>query len=885
MFLFFSKKKKKSDSVTNIQKFMSKPSTSTKKDDGLLTYEQLMYWQEHFKVTGKEAGLTPQLTINNKSRRSITGQPHPVKELSLIEWLPWQTTPSVIGTVTHSRRTQHLVELLEFTELHGGQGEDDETYDLEMMSFLNEEDIVKPRTEVDGGLVGSCGDEENDGAVTERMRKKKKSPTDGTAAGEDSDGTRRGTTKNRQATYKKTAKRSGKNVSEKDGCKGTKKRLSENRNSWKEFIKPFDKNDKDFDFDSEEESTVNGGDNPREKDLETRSDADVADLPDVPPEGDERVNEEVPIESSPREKENQEESLPEDENKRDDLSLDLSGLLPTSTPFTGCISTSCLSRLQTAHVPSPPSLDSLEDFDSLSQGQSSKELNQVKPVQAHESSAVKRRACRRRLQDGEQESEGLGTSIEAALQIDKKTEEKSGECGERKNLLGTSTPSNKSPRATRTCNISGSETSSVARHDEVNCRDKKGAVSSVGAKVNFADDSESTFGAGVWCSDRELLDVDTIVADDSAFSGALFSDTLDDDVLGNIDFPSDGEEFLVTHEESDPDKREPLESGIQRGAKTTSSTAKAKNSSPDSAANVSEASERVPSKPRYVVPAPPLSLQKTITKLRAFQRAPSEGCYPPNVSSLKASCPDPCVSKSVIRGDQLERQEPLDGPCSFETRGESTSATLTTEASPGALGTSREAQREQTPVESNSERYSEAFHKVRPDSLDRAETCAGVISKTAESSAITKTCEASSLLEEANSSQPKRPRLSLERSSLKCNGPTIGKCSPDLTSRRSEQRTSKPWSPVPSPESKLKTKGSSVVAVMESDDDDDIRPVGKASSLRRRALSSPPSQEFKKPSVPTEARGQQTTKDRSPPVSTVSAEHDSDEEFEFRNKG
>lgn len=38
---------------------------------------------------------------------------------------------------------EYFVELLEFMEFYSGGGVDDESYDLEMMLFLNEGDIIK----------------------------------------------------------------------------------------------------------------------------------------------------------------------------------------------------------------------------------------------------------------------------------------------------------------------------------------------------------------------------------------------------------------------------------------------------------------------------------------------------------------------------------------------------------------------------------------------------------------------------------------------------------------------------------------------------------------------------------------------------------------------
>ena len=59
--------------------------------------------------------------------------------------------------------------------------------------------------------------------------------------------------------------------------------------------------------------------------------------------------------------------------------------------------------------------------------------------------------------------------------------------------------------------------------------------------------------------------------------------------------------------------------------------------------------------------------------------------------------------------------------------------------------------------------------------------------------------------------------------------------------------------------SNLRTENGNVVAVMESDDEDEgvIRPVWKAISRRKQALSSPCSQEFKKPVNPGKNDGHQ----------------------------
>ena len=240
------KKKERPSDGANIKNFTTKSAAITsKKSNGFLTYEELVYWQEHFKLPDHEAGLSPQLSVTKKSRRSLSEAKKPVTQPSLTEWLPWQTTLNPVKAVTHSRRTEHLVELLEFTELHGGRGDDDESYDLEMMSFLNEEDILRPGQKegnegerlvaVDDDVVCEESEERNKTTKKGKKSRKKLQMEDGAE-------------EHNEKSSRKKSKGEGATTTIKKG-KGLKKRSPENKARWKEFLKQFDKEGEDFESD------------------------------------------------------------------------------------------------------------------------------------------------------------------------------------------------------------------------------------------------------------------------------------------------------------------------------------------------------------------------------------------------------------------------------------------------------------------------------------------------------------------------------------------------------------------------------------------------------------------------------------------------------------
>ena len=369
-----------------------------------MTYEELVYWQEHFKLPDHEAGLSPQLSVTKRSRRSLSAAKKPVTQPSLVEWLPWQTTLQPVQAVTHSRRTQHLVELLEFTELHGGQGPDgEESYDLEMLSFLNEDDILKPgQTDCSLAEVSVADDDggcqENE--VTRKNVKKAKK-----------------TRKKLQMQSEADTEDGGQDVSKEHGVgggkrnvKGAKRRSPENRARWKEYLKRFDNKDEDFESDDTSAGVGPSEELSVEDELRNRDDAvlesdllDVGELHEQTDKTSEAEADKIMLRKGCNEANDQPVMLEgagrahesEDGCVSDTASDELSNLLPTATPdFHGFNEGFNLHRARFVSamdpVPTPPSLDAL---DKISLSPSSVELDEF-PIKPDKES---QKSCRNNL--------------------------------------------------------------------------------------------------------------------------------------------------------------------------------------------------------------------------------------------------------------------------------------------------------------------------------------------------------------------------------------------------------------------------------------------------------------------------------------------------------
>ena len=369
-----------------------------------MTYEELVYWQEHFKLPDYEAGLSPQLSVTKRSRRSLSEARKPVTQPSLVEWLPWQTTLQPVKAVTHSRRTEHLVELLEFTELHGGHGlGGEESYDLEMLSFLNEDDILRPG-QTDNAVAevrvpDNDGDCQESDVTRKNVKKGKK------------------TRKKLQMESEADTEDGGQNVSKEHGfgggkrnVKGAKRRSPENRARWKEFLKRFDNKDEDFESDGTSAGVGPSEDLSVEDELRNRDDTalesdllDVGDLHEQTNQTSEAEAGKIMLRKGCNEANDEPVMLKgagrahesEDGCVSDTASDELSNLLPTATPsFCGFNEDFKLHRTRFASamdpVPTPPSLDAL---DKISLSPSSVELDEF-PIKPDEES---QKGCRNDL--------------------------------------------------------------------------------------------------------------------------------------------------------------------------------------------------------------------------------------------------------------------------------------------------------------------------------------------------------------------------------------------------------------------------------------------------------------------------------------------------------
>lgn len=93
--------------------------------------------------------------------RSRGSQPRNEPVLSLTEWTAWQTPLQQVYYVDHSKRSRNFAEILEFCDFRRDCGDDDDSYDLEMLSFLNREDILQPgEREADSACAPRNGERE-----------------------------------------------------------------------------------------------------------------------------------------------------------------------------------------------------------------------------------------------------------------------------------------------------------------------------------------------------------------------------------------------------------------------------------------------------------------------------------------------------------------------------------------------------------------------------------------------------------------------------------------------------------------------------------------------------------------------------------------------------
>ena len=651
-----------------------------------MTYEELVYWQEHFKLPDHEAGLSPQLSVTKRSRRSLSAAKKPVTQPSLVEWLPWQTTLQPVQAVTHSRRTQHLVELLEFTELHGGQGPDgEESYDLEMLSFLNEDDILKPgQTDCSLAEVSVADDDggcqENE--VTRKNVKKAKK-----------------TRKKLQMQSEADTEDGGQDVSKEHGVgggkrnvKGAKRRSPENRARWKEYLKRFDNKDGDFESDETSAGAGPNEDLSVEDELRNRDDAvlesdllDVGELHEQTDKTSEAEADKIMLRKGCNEANDQPVMLEgagrahesEDGCVSDTASDELSNLLPTATPdFHGFNEGFKLYRTRFVSamdlVPTPPSLDAL---DKISLSPSSVELDEF-PIKPDKES---QKSCRNNLRgnvDQFASSEkalsamspkacfGGDSLIEPFLMGDflEEDDTKAGKELNKENVL-KNTCLEKEGRIAETCTVATSETfvseadeeviknqgnrsynsvssahnvdSSVLNQCEVltSCDVPSGMDNNVPGVPKSGDDdskvvcpndeAESGFGFGVWCG-SPMNEFNEHV-DNPGFAEAFFMDETDDDAFTDLTLPED-----VTTENSQQRPVGEQELTTRDGSNSLLCASKASNERENKA---ELQSSKVLDKEIKVKPSAnskgsvETDLQASIGKLSSFQRSSADRKY------------------------------------------------------------------------------------------------------------------------------------------------------------------------------------------------------------------------------------------------------------------
>ncbi|XP_078090285.1 Fanconi anemia group M protein [Mustelus asterias] len=117
------------------------------KEDGLLTPEEFEVWDRKFRLKNDDLG-TPKLVP--LSFESVKDEPKAVEhesgaihELSLSEWSLWQNRPFPTHFVDHSDRCRHFINIMDMIDLMR-QEENDGSYSLNFMSYLNMDDIFEP---------------------------------------------------------------------------------------------------------------------------------------------------------------------------------------------------------------------------------------------------------------------------------------------------------------------------------------------------------------------------------------------------------------------------------------------------------------------------------------------------------------------------------------------------------------------------------------------------------------------------------------------------------------------------------------------------------------------------------------------------------------------
>lgn len=971
------KKKERPSEGADIKNFTSKTATTTsKKDNGLLTYEELVYWQEHFKLPDHEAGLSPQLAITKKSRRSSAGARKSVVQPSLTEWLPWQTTLQPVKAVSHSRRTEHFVELLEFTELHSGGGVDDESYDLEMMSFLNEGDIIKP---------GQKESDENNSVLPEN---------DGTVC-EGSEGRRKVTKKNKKTrkklemeggpdlqvdrTYPSKEENSVGDTSDKNSkISGTKlkKRSPKKKARWKAFLKQLDDKE-DEDFQTDGMNVASGVDEDDEVSnclLGQPGDTLMEDLPDVgehwePDKNPTEADGECASLGDKKEPEKMEGNLDGDSSDLSDAASDeMTSLFPSVTiqsqgTMPGFLPQKNRFSVTVGAVPSPPNLDALEKMSLSSESSDlndfNKDMEEIQRkyfVNSLDSGADLPRVCVEK--DSLEEEPFLMADFLDTEVMESKDLENSSK--EQKDFVSSFSNENKpykdhviyqemynstygNPKPSHGVDM-------LEEQDEIAARRKNCAqevtINVRGISNSFLSELESNVLAkAVNDSDKE----------EKGYTEDLFMDTADDDALTDVTLPTDGN---VGEKYAKDDKNRPGDEALSlRSEHVGEISIKKDNHEAKKCEARLEISERVgeqfctagssvkmdqkSSKSHGINGLRHLSTNEQNSRNDGTEKIFQEGIEPRASSSLEIRTKGEHPSLTSPHNDIFISDIK-------ESRNSGATPFIETESlQTGKLDLGNKHQpgyswNELPSSEINKESHINALGKkvtvinesgsVGHNVGDNGGCNVGInTGDSVGSNAANNPCR---------SPLPKKLKLSLKRTSpkdkrslpmkTKDNGllfpgtkslnlsrskslsdksvndnscgvnieiPEVNslarpmECSSPETSVKQSSKTSMAFtgSSLDREEhlansSNLRTENGNVVAVMESDDEDEsvIRPVGRAISRRKRVLSSPCSQEFRKPASPEKSKSNQRIGFSS---CNPQLESNSDEEFETGKPG
>ncbi|XP_076064312.1 FA complementation group M isoform X3 [Oratosquilla oratoria] len=100
-----------------------------------LTHEEWNWYKENLEVSKDEVKVLPASCM---IALGDVKESHGSCQIQLGEYQPWQTTHQPSHLISHSLKSQHLVELTEFMDLMVTLGPDDDSYGLEMAPFFDD---------------------------------------------------------------------------------------------------------------------------------------------------------------------------------------------------------------------------------------------------------------------------------------------------------------------------------------------------------------------------------------------------------------------------------------------------------------------------------------------------------------------------------------------------------------------------------------------------------------------------------------------------------------------------------------------------------------------------------------------------------------------------